>query len=212
MFFSVLLAVVYSILTVGAFLFLDRDVTEFFYQIKNSDFVYVMKYVTCLGEATLYLAVALVIYFVYRKKNRNYADKARFFIVTILLSGVAVNLFKGIIGRFRPIEWIKNDTYGFDNFSFLEYTANSFPSGHATTAFAIGISLIFLFPKYRTAFLLFTVTIALSRVVLYQHYLSDVMAGAVVGSVTTYLLYQKMVQKHIFFKKGTVALGSLKTV
>ena len=212
MFVSILMVGLYAVATLGAFLFLDRDVTEFFYHIKNSDFVYMMKYVTRLGEATLYLAAALVIYLVHRKSETGYAQKALFFMATILVSGIFVNVVKGIIGRFRPIEWLKNESYGFDNFSFLEYTANSFPSGHATTAFAIGVSLMFLFPKYRAVFLLFAVTVALSRVVLYQHYLSDVMAGAVVGSVTAYVLYQKMVRKHIFIQKGTVAFGSFKTL
>lgn len=212
MFFSFLFVVLYAVLMIGSFLFLDREVTEYFFELKNSDFVYVMKYVTRLGEATLYLAAALVIYLVHRKGNRMYAQKARFFIAVILLSGILVNVFKWVIGRFRPVEWIKNEVYGFDNFSFLEYTANSFPSGHATTAFAIGISLMLLFPKYRAVFLLFAVTVALSRVVLYQHYLSDVMAGAVVGSVTAYVLYRKMLQHHRFIQKGTVSFGALKTL
>jgi membrane-associated phospholipid phosphatase len=212
MFVSILLAGLYVMATMGVFFLLDKEVAEFFYQIKNCDFVYVMKYVTRLGEATVYLAVALVIYLVHRKSKTDYARKALFFIAVVLVSGIVVNVAKGIIGRFRPIEWLKNGNHGFDNFSFLEYTANSFPSGHATTAFAIGISLMFLFPKYRMVFLLFAVTVALSRVALYQHYLSDVMVGAVVGSVTAYVLYQKMLQKHIFIQKGTAAIGSRKTL
>lgn len=210
--FSLFMMVYFSLMA-GIFFLFDRGIIQYFYEIKNSDFVYVMKFVTRLGEPTLYLAAAALVYLIYRKQNRAYVQKARFLIGSIVLSGIVVNLLKGIIGRYRPVEWIKSEHYGFDNFSFLEYTANSFPSGHATTAFAVGISLMLLFPKYRYVLLMMTGIVALSRVVLYQHYMTDVMAGALVGGVSAYILYQKMVLDTIIFKtKGSGKIGSVKTV
>ena len=198
---SGLFVTLYAALLAVGFVFVDREVSDFFYHIKNTDFVYVMKYVTRLGEPTLYLAVAGIVYLVHRKSDRPYTRMARFFIAAVLLSGVIVNVFKGVIGRYRPSEWIKSQTYGFDNFSFLEYTANSFPSGHSTTAFAVGVSLALLFPKYRLWFLLAAAAVASTRVVLYQHYVTDVMAGALVGGITAYTLYRKMILNTIILHK-----------
>lgn len=208
-----LFMMIYFSLMAGIFFLYDRGIIQYFYGIKNSDFVYVMKFVTHLGEPTLYLAAAGLVYLIYRKRDREYVQKARFLIGSIVLSGIAVNLLKWVIGRYRPSEWIKNEHYGFDNFSFLEYTANSFPSGHATTAFAVGISLMLLFPKYRFVLLTMTGIVALTRVVLYQHYMTDVMAGALVGGISAYILYQKMVLDTMIFKhKGPGKIGSVKTI
>ncbi len=59
----------------------------------------------------------------------------------------------------------------------------SFPSGHATISFAIASAMSFidatLFPWYR----LLAIVISLSRVAVGVHYLTDVLAGAFVGSL-----------------------------
>lgn len=58
----------------------------------------------------------------------------------------------------------------------------SFPSGHATNAFAICTVLGVSFPMVAPALALLAVSVAASRVVLGLHYASDVLAGALLGS------------------------------
>lgn len=62
------------------------------------------------------------------------------------------------------------------------YSYASFPSGHATTAFATALILSFWYPKNTVLFLGLAVLVGLSRVVLGAHFPSDVMLGAVLGS------------------------------
>ena len=58
----------------------------------------------------------------------------------------------------------------------------SFPSGHTMTAFSIALVISYFYPGLEGALYFLAASIALSRVVLGMHYLSDVLAGAVLGS------------------------------
>jgi undecaprenyl-diphosphatase len=57
----------------------------------------------------------------------------------------------------------------------------AFPSGHAALAFAVAVVLGTAFPQARWWFLLLASGVAASRVLMGEHFLSDVIAGAGVG-------------------------------
>lgn len=63
----------------------------------------------------------------------------------------------------------------------------SFPSGHTTTAFAVAVPLGDLYSAWAPAMYFIAISIALSRVVLGMHFLSDVIAGAVIGGLLGYV-------------------------
>jgi undecaprenyl-diphosphatase len=58
----------------------------------------------------------------------------------------------------------------------------SFPSGHTITAFAIAVALGAFYPEMRAGLFFCAASIAASRVLLGMHFLSDVLAGAALGS------------------------------
>jgi undecaprenyl-diphosphatase len=59
----------------------------------------------------------------------------------------------------------------------------SFPSGHATTAFAAAVAVGMLHPRLRWPLLGLAALVGFSRVYLGVHYGLDVLAGAVLGTV-----------------------------
>ncbi len=63
----------------------------------------------------------------------------------------------------------------------------SFPSGHTITAFSAAVSLSLFYPSLTPALLFCAISVAASRVVLGMHFLSDVLAGAVIGATLAYL-------------------------
>lgn len=69
---------------------------------------------------------------------------------------------------------------------------NSFPSGHTTAAFGMGLALTVIVAQRpaAVAFVLFAAGIGLSRVYLSQHFTEDVLAGATIGTTVTYLVYR----------------------
>ncbi|MGH9375580.1 MAG: phosphatase PAP2 family protein [Terriglobia bacterium] len=57
----------------------------------------------------------------------------------------------------------------------------SFPSGHTLTAFAVAIAVGMFYPDLMGLLLFFAASIAMSRIALGMHFLSDVIAGSVLG-------------------------------
>jgi undecaprenyl-diphosphatase len=92
-------------------------------------------------------------------------------------SGIAVFLkLKKLARRKRPSEphcWA--DLLPPDQFSF--------PSGHTITAFAVSIALAGFYPDLAIGLLFCAISVAASRILLGMHFLSDVLAGAAIGSM-----------------------------
>ena len=62
----------------------------------------------------------------------------------------------------------------------------SFPSGHTITAVAVTVSLGAYYPLMLPGLFFCAVSVALSRILLGMHFLSDVIAGAVLGGLLGY--------------------------
>jgi undecaprenyl-diphosphatase len=62
----------------------------------------------------------------------------------------------------------------------------SFPSGHTITAFAVATSLGAFYPALLVSLLFCAVSVAVSRILLGMHFLSDVIAGAGIGGLLGY--------------------------
>ena len=62
----------------------------------------------------------------------------------------------------------------------------SFPSGHTITAFAVAISLGMFYPGILPGLLFCAASVALSRILLGMHFLTDVVAGALIGTALGY--------------------------
>jgi len=89
------------------------------------------------------------------------------------LSSVASAVVKVLVGRARP---------AFDPAIALP-ASDSFPSGHATTAFGAAVATAILVPRLRVPALVLAALVALSRVYLGVHFPLDVLAGALLGSL-----------------------------
>ena len=69
----------------------------------------------------------------------------------------------------------------------------SFPSGHTITAFSVAISLGQFYPSLIIVLLFFAASVAMSRVILGMHFLSDVIVGAAIGGLVGHLAYTLVV-------------------
>jgi len=62
----------------------------------------------------------------------------------------------------------------------------SFPSGHTITAFAVAISMSQFYPQLMVGLMFCAISVAISRILLGMHFLSDVIAGAILGAALGY--------------------------
>lgn len=100
------------------------------------------------------------------------------------LSVLSFMCLKHITGRRRPCH-IEPHCWA----TLLPPDQFSFPSGHTMTAFAATTSLSLFYPALLAALLFFALSIAISRILLGMHFLSDVVAGAVIGSGLGYCAF-----------------------
>ena len=119
-----------------------------------------------------------------KERARRLALACGFVFLSVASSGLLVNGLKFLFGRARFNALMLRGEYGFYFFQ-AGYDFSSFPSGHANTAMALAFALGYLWPRWRAVLLLAGFMLALSRVVVTAHYLSDALAGGLLGWWTT---------------------------
>ncbi|MEE9911112.1 MAG: phosphatase PAP2 family protein [Deltaproteobacteria bacterium] len=146
----------------------------------------IAEIVTNAGDSKWYFILFVPAFLIswFALKNRTWSRRMLFLVAAISVSGLISTLIKWIAGRNRPINLFNHELFGF-NFFEVGYELNSFPSGHAVTAFSLAAALTILFPRFGILAFIPATAIALSRVVITAHYLGDIIAGAVVGAIST---------------------------
>lgn len=127
------------------------------------------------------------------------ASTIGFVFVSVGGAGLIGNLTKYILGRARPKLFDTLGPFDFQLFSFDPDHA-SFPSGHATNIFALAAVLAMLWPRGKV--LLYTVAawIAASRVLIGQHYFTDAVGGAILGTAFPYLVRERFAARRWLFE------------
>ena len=152
--------------------------------------------ITWLGKSLgwLLLSAALALFWAWRagraerngplwSRERKRAIAAVFLFATVAVAGIVTNLIKILIGRARPNPFLHEGIYGFHPWH-LDADLRGFPSGHATTVFALAFALTMIQPRWRYPAFAFAIVIAATRVVINAHFLSDIVGGMVVALLT----------------------------
>lgn len=136
--------------------------------------------ITKLGDAGAVWIVLTVILLINRKTRKIGCMSALALLFALLVDNI---ILKNLVARIRPYEVV-------DGLNLLiEKQADfSFPSGHAGSSFASAVVCFTELPKkYGVPLLILAILISCSRLYVGVHYLSDVLAGAVIGTVLALL-------------------------
>lgn len=125
-----------------------------------------------------------------------------FLFAAVAVPGLFVTILKRIIGRARPMVAGTPDPFVFNPFKWTSDYAG-LPSGHATTAFSVLVAFGILFPRLRPALIVYAGLIIVSRVVLTAHYPTDVLAGALVGTLGVLMVRRYFALRRLGFAIGT---------
>lgn len=188
----------YSILIIIAYFFWDRPVALFFHQLVLSSHMDLLVHaINDLGLGWIYVFGLPVAAFISltRFKKPHMTTIFVFLWACVLFSGIICDILKMVLGRARPELFFSQDLYGFFWFQFnMDSYYWSFPSGHTTVITAIMAGLSAIKPRYTFFFMAIALIICSMRIVLTQHYISDVMAAI-------YLAIFSVNKLHAFYQK-----------
>jgi membrane-associated phospholipid phosphatase len=108
--------------------------------------------------------------------------RLQFIFFAVAMSNLVTEVLKYCIGRGRPFVGGEANAFHFSRFAGNP-AYYSFPSGHATTAFALAFAVSVIWSQARFAMAVYAIVIAATRLVLVAHHPSDVVAGALVGVI-----------------------------
>jgi len=137
--------------------------------------------------AALLIAIAIVspaLRGIRRSLLLGLGTRLQFIFCAVAFSNLITEVLKYCVGRGRPFVSGEANAFHFSHFAGNP-AYYSFPSGHATTAFALAMAVSAVWPQARVAMAIYALIIAVSRLVLLAHHPSDVVAGAMVGIVGT---------------------------
>ncbi|HEX8328354.1 MAG TPA: phosphatase PAP2 family protein [Hymenobacter sp.] len=133
------------------------------------------------------LAGLLVAYLLCRWGLRKQWENV--FLVVLLIhlaSQAAANVLKGVVHRLRPEVLFQTGYPGLDLWANGPHN-DSFPSSHTAVYVSLFLPLAVAFPRYRAPLLVLPGLIALGRVFLGEHYLSDVWFSVWLVAAFTFL-------------------------
>lgn len=131
----------------------------------------------------------------YATKNNEVVKNAYTSCASILGNFIVTSLLKEAIKRERP--YVNNPN--FTPYKIL--TDYSFPSGHSSNAFVVAGNLSFSYKKWYVVVpsYLWASIAAYSRMYLGEHYPTDIIAGAIIGTASAYIGHR--LKNKIFSKK-----------
>ncbi|MDR0733546.1 MAG: phosphatase PAP2 family protein [Dysgonamonadaceae bacterium] len=165
-----------------------------FFQLNGSEsafldnFFYLYSYMWTW--ALFYLCFIFI--FCYKQKSKEIVCiLLAISLLVLLCDQISSGFFKPFFHRFRPTH---HPDFEHLVKTVLDYRGGlyGFISGHATNSFGFAVFTLFLFRNrlYTVIILLFAMLNAYSRIYLGVHFISDVVAGALVGSLTGYSVYR----------------------
>ena len=110
--------------------------------------------------------------------------------LAIIVAALVANGAQAAIGRLRPNQGTTHLAFTQPFAELLTKQNVSFPSGEAATAMAAAYVLGRLLPRWKAAFYVCSTLAAVARLVNGAHYLSDVAAGALLGSLLAALVFR----------------------
>jgi membrane-associated phospholipid phosphatase len=124
------------------------------------------------------------------RDSREWWRRALLLAAAPTLAGIVGELLKIVVRRMRPSS--DGSGYAFRAFSDHPFSSRGlgFPSSHGVVAFGAAAILARLFPRARVVWYAAAVACIVTRLLAHAHYLSDVVAAALIGIAVAALLWR----------------------
>ena len=171
------------------FVYSKSSIHLYFNQFHTPFFDQFFKYLTYLGDGWP-IAFIAVFYLLFIGIRQGFLIG-----FSVLFSSAITQIFKRFVfgGTLRPGTYFKDiDPQTLHLIDGVDlHSVYSLPSGHTTAAFALTISIAFIYNTRRMDTMMFILgaLIGWSRVYLSQHFLEDVFMGSIIGVLGTIVIY-----------------------
>lgn len=165
-------------------IFGTSDINLFLYVNQRMQCKILDKFMPCctfLGGAYFTVLISLFLMLFGKGEIRFVAAKGS---IALAVSFTIGFLLKKLLGRPRPFMVIPNAHVG--DRVWKDY---SFPSGHTAAGFSLAVNYALFYPQLAIPLTLCAVLVGISRVYLGYHYPTDILAGAVLGTLTAAVVY-----------------------
>lgn len=135
----------------------------------------IMKIVTISGDAGMIWIAAIILCLIFKRTRKAGVCMAVAMILVLLICNLTL---KPIVARPRPFS-LREDI----ELIIAAPKDFSFPSGHTLSSFAAATGLFIYHKKLGIAALVWAILIAFSRLYMYVHYPTDILAGIVMGII-----------------------------
>ncbi len=155
-----------------AILKLDRQIIYWIQRHRNKVLDKIFAFITYLGDNG-FIWLLYAIFFIIAGEGQTGET---------MITGLAIStifclvLIKRFAKRKRPCDHDKDHVL-----TIRRPSGHSFPSAHSSAAFSVAGVIYFMAPAFALPAIVLAVLIAFSRVYLFVHYPSDVIAGSVMG-------------------------------
>lgn len=149
---------------------------------KNSVMDVIMKTVSLTGTVGAIWFLFAVILFIKKDTRITSISLCFSLVIGVIICSVII---KPLVARIRPCN-VNNIV----NMLVACPHDYSFPSGHTTAAFAAATCLMFCKNKFWPYFMVFAFIMAFSRMYLYVHFPTDIIAGCILGFICGWIGYK----------------------
>jgi membrane-associated phospholipid phosphatase len=146
---------------------------------------------TYFGDG-LFCVAAGILLFVFKKRFLGLMVLSSY-----AISGIIAQVLKYFIIEARPAVYLRESSYQYFIDDVTLHNLYSFPSGHAASAFALATVFSFAVKNknYSILFLSAAILVGYSRIYLAQHFIDDVLAGAIIGllsAIISWIFFEKL--------------------
>lgn len=154
---------------------LDHQIFLSINHLPHNDLLYYLAQLFSGAGTAGLIWYLLILVLIYHHLKRNFNQ----FLLVLSTGGIAwliaEYILKPLFSRSRPPVSLGAIILGFP------LTDYSFPSGHATTSWALAFIMSKLYPKYTWIYIILATLISFSRIYLGKHYPSDTIGGLIIG-------------------------------
>lgn len=184
LFFFLLL--LFLLASASMLIFFSKTEGFYFLNTYHTDFLTtIFTWFTYFGDGLFCVATGILLF----------AFNKRFVSLMVLssyaISGIIAQVLKYFVIEARPAIYLKDSSYRYFIDDVTLHNLHAFPSGHTASAFALAGVLSFAAKNksYSILYLVAAMLVGYTRIYLAQHFLVDVVAGAVIGVLSAIICW-----------------------